>query len=66
MPIYEYKCKKCNHVFEVFQHIGADGSELNCPICKAPEPKKIFSTFATTGGNSGSSSFANCSTKEST
>ena len=52
MPIYEYKCSKCNHVFEKFQHIGSDGSELNCPVCKTPKPKKIFSAFASTGGDS--------------
>ena len=66
MPIYEYKCTKCDHVFEVFQRIGADGSELNCPVCKTPKPEKIFSAFASTGGDSGSSGFANCSTSGST
>ncbi len=52
MPIYEYKCTKCDHVFEVFQRMGAEGSELNCPVCKTPKPKKIFSAFASTGGDS--------------
>ena len=66
MPIYEYKCSKCDHVFEVFQRIGADGSKLNCPVCKAPKPEKIFSAFASTGSSSTSSGFSNCSTSGST
>ena len=60
MPIYEYKCSKCGHIFEVFQRIGKDGSELNCPICGAPRPEKIFSSFASTGGESNSRSTASC------
>lgn len=66
MPIYEYKCSKCNHVFEVFQRIGADGSELNCPECHTPKPEKIFSAFASTGNSSTPSGFTNCSTSGST
>ena len=66
MPIYEYKCSKCGNVFEVFQRIGADGSELNCPICGAPRPEKIFSAFASTGGDSNSSSNASCGSSGST
>ena len=62
MPIYEYKCSKCGHVFEAFQRIGADGSELNCPICSAPRPEKIFSAFASKGSSSDSGSIASCGT----
>ena len=60
MPIYEYKCEKCGHKFDVFQRIGEDGSNLECPICGEPKPDKLFSAFAsagadTTGAISGSS-----------
>jgi len=50
MPIYEYKCKKCNSKFEVFQSVGADNKGLTCPNCGEPEPKKVFSLFASFGG----------------
>lgn len=46
MPIYEYKCSKCGHVFEAFQRLGADGSELSCPQCGTARPDKLFSTIA--------------------
>jgi putative FmdB family regulatory protein len=32
MPTYEYECKKCAHVFEVFQSITARPLE-KCPKC---------------------------------
>ncbi|MBN2354862.1 zinc ribbon domain-containing protein [candidate division KSB1 bacterium] len=54
MPIYEYRCKKCNHIFEVFQRINEDSSKLQCPVCKEVGPEKIFSAFSSSGsgGNS--------------
>lgn len=32
MPTYEYKCKKCGHVFEEFQKMSDDPVE-ECPEC---------------------------------
>ena len=32
MPTYDYKCKKCEHRFEVFQSINSEPGAL-CPIC---------------------------------
>jgi putative FmdB family regulatory protein len=61
MPIYEYKCKECGHVFEAFQRIGADGSNLTCPVCNSKKPEKIFSAFASSGGDFTSGSFGGSS-----
>lgn len=33
MPTYDYKCTKCNHVFEHFQGIK-DAPLKECPKCK--------------------------------
>jgi len=41
MPIYEYKCTKCGHIFEELRSM-ADGEGATCPKCGAPA-KKIFS-----------------------
>ena len=41
MPIYEYKCTKCGHIFEELRSI-TDGEGATCPKCGAPA-KKIFS-----------------------
>lgn len=54
MPIYEYKCKKCGHVFD---HLARTLSDVarKCPKCGARNPDKQFSTFSASvaGGSSG-------------
>lgn len=41
MPLYEYRCTKCNHVFEVHHEVGA--SPGRCPNCGG-EPRRIFTS----------------------
>jgi len=41
MPTYEYKCSKCEEVFEIFQKI-TDAPLRECPVCGG-EMKKIIS-----------------------
>jgi putative FmdB family regulatory protein len=62
MPIYEYKCSQCGHVFDAFQRVGADGTDLVCPECGAHNPQKMVSccssigiggSFDTGGGSAG-------------
>ena len=48
MPIYEYECKECHHVFERFQKLGEGGKSLSCPACRASNPRKIISQVAST------------------
>jgi len=43
MPIYEYECLQCNHMFEEIQKIGEGGEDLVCPVCKAPQPERVLS-----------------------
>lgn len=38
MPIYEYRCRKCNREFEVVQSITAPALK-NCKFCKGPVTK---------------------------
>lgn len=33
MPLYDYKCTKCGHIFEVQQKISEEPLKY-CPICK--------------------------------
>ncbi len=40
MPTYEYKCKKCGHVFELFQTMSAEPVKT-CPKCKG-EVKRLI------------------------
>ncbi|MCU0641877.1 MAG: zf-TFIIB domain-containing protein [Candidatus Margulisbacteria bacterium] len=40
MPLYDYKCAKCGHVFEVMQKIS-DELLKYCPECKGPIKRLI-------------------------
>ena len=42
MPIYEYKCKSCEHRFDKIQKIS-DDPLVDCPDCGAPELVKLIS-----------------------
>jgi putative FmdB family regulatory protein len=50
MPTYEYKCKKCDHQFELWQEVGADAPK--CPECGA-EVQKVFHPIRTIYKGSG-------------
>jgi putative FmdB family regulatory protein len=43
MPIYEYRCEKCQHQFDLFQKI-TDEPVKECPECGGPVCKLISST----------------------
>ena len=42
MPIYEYKCLKCKHQFEVIQKFS-DNPVESCPECNEKSIKKLVS-----------------------
>lgn len=51
MPIYEYACESCQHVFDVLQKMDADPLK-DCPECGEPSLKKLLSApnFRLKGG----------------
>ena len=51
MPIYEYACQSCGHVFDVLQKMDAALLQ-DCPECSKPELKKLLSApnFRLKGG----------------
>ncbi|MBT8351223.1 MAG: zinc ribbon domain-containing protein [Deltaproteobacteria bacterium] len=52
MPIYEFKCLKCQEYFELLVINNDDEAKLQCPKCKSKEYERILSTtnFATGNG----------------
>lgn len=56
MPIYEYRCRKCDTKFELLQKLGSTNEGVTCPKCGASKPIKQFSVF--TSSVSGSSECA--------
>ena len=51
MPIYEYKCSKCEHQFEIIQRISDIPVEV-CPECSQTSVNKLVSapSFRLKGG----------------
>jgi putative FmdB family regulatory protein len=51
MPIYEYECQACGHVFDALQKMS-DGPLTDCPDCSEPQLRKLLSApnFRLKGG----------------
>ena len=49
MPVYEYRCRKCDHDFEELV-LGAEAPA--CPKCASSDLEKKFSVFAAGGESS--------------
>ena len=51
MPIYEYQCGNCGHIFDALQKMSDDPLK-QCPECGKPELKKLLSApkFRLKGG----------------
>ena len=45
MPTYDYRCKNCNHEFELFQSMSA-GVKKKCPECKKMTLERLIGTGA--------------------
>ena len=44
MPIYEFRCLKCNEVFEILQMSSEDEVEMKCPRCGSEDFQRVLST----------------------
>ena len=40
MPTYDYKCKQCNHEFELFQYMTDEPAKI-CPECRGKVERLI-------------------------
>lgn len=45
MPIYEYICNRCGHVFDVLR-LYSSGDSVTCPSCGAGDVAKKLSAFS--------------------
>ena len=59
MPIYEYKCDKCDLVFSELRKISERKAPIACPKCGG-EAQVIVSMFAQSSGSSQDSNIGAC------
>ncbi len=50
MPLYEYQCEGCDHQFTLLQTVHVRPGETTCPKCGTQKNHRLFSAFATKGG----------------
>lgn len=55
MPIFEYRCNKCEHVTSFLEKAGSRKAHT-CEKCRSKDTEKMFSTFAAKAGGSSASS----------
>lgn len=56
MPIYEYKCPKCEHKFELMRPFSRSGEGAECPHCHEVAPRVVSVFAAVSLGEGGVSS----------
>lgn len=61
MPIYEFKCLKCNAFFEMLIMSKDESVEMKCPECESEDFERVISTTSHTinsapSGNQGATS----------
>jgi putative FmdB family regulatory protein len=60
MPLYEYRCDKCNKPFEMLRRMSEADTGVDCPACHSKRVTRQFSSFAAVGSSGGSSMEAAC------
>ncbi len=64
MPIYEFKCLKCEEFIEILVMKKSDEVEMRCPKCRSEELERVLSqTSYHVGATSGSKSGASTQTR---
>jgi len=49
VPIYEYKCRKCGHEFELMRRLSQMDAPAPCPACRSKETGRKISAFVLAG-----------------
>jgi len=60
MPIYEYRCRDCDHHFQRLQPVTAANTGLTCPRCGSEQVERLLSSFASTSSGATASGSRSC------
>jgi putative FmdB family regulatory protein len=52
MPIYEYRCGQCGHLFSLIRSMSLSGEAAVCPQCSDPGARRLISRVSAVGGTS--------------
>lgn len=63
MPIYEFRCLACSHIFELLSLAQDDTVEVRCPRCEAPEVERVLSRVSYVMGSGSGSQKSSITTK---
>lgn len=44
MPIYEFQCLKCDHIYETYASIRDRNNDTNCPVCYSNKCFRLISS----------------------
>lgn len=61
MPIYEFKCLKCEEFIEILVVNSKDEAEMKCPKCNSKELERVLSATSYNVGVGGSTGGGACS-----
>jgi len=50
MPVYEYRCEKCEHLTEALRRMSDADGEQACEKCGSTKTRRVQSVFASTSG----------------
>jgi len=64
MPIYEFKCTKCEEFFEVIVMASTENDTVACPKCESNEYERVVSKTNFAMGSSSSGQTAGVQTQE--
>lgn len=65
MPIYEFKCLKCDNFFELLIMKNDEEVDMRCPQCNASDFERVLSStnYAMADGGSGAGPSASAQTR---
>jgi putative FmdB family regulatory protein len=53
MPIYEFRCEKCQQTFEHLALSSSQEGQITCPACQGQDLTRVISSCASVIGGSG-------------
>jgi len=51
MPVYEYRCEKCDHLSEALRRMDQADDPLACEECGHQRTRRVHSVFSPSGGS---------------